>query len=503
MAKDQQGLDVAGAPASVAALDHAVADYLGWTGDPIAVLQEAVGRDPAFTLGASAIASLFLLNGFRGDNPAVTGAIGAAEAAIGGASSRERRHLAAAKAWAAGGIIAATDVWEDILVDHPTDALALRFAHDSYFYLGHSLSIRDSVARVLPAWDRANPNYGFVLGQYAFGLEEAGELRRAEAIGRDAIARNAEDAWAVHAVAHVLETESRQAEGIDFLKASRPAWGKAQALSVHNGWHLALYLDRGGALRGSHRRLRWVRRAAPRRRFAARSASTPRRCCGGSSSPGPTSARAGRRSRAQWLSHVDDHVLVFNDLHLALAVARAGDAEGVARLRRSLDDYQRHGRGDNRDITVDVGRRLVDGALAFANRDYARAVQAILPVRYKVIRIGGSHAQRDLVTQTLIAAADRAGQTSLARALLAERLAARPTARTRREYRRAGGITATHWQTSAVINSDDLQFLSFEFGVGDDDEFSHDGGDGDDGLFAGLEEAFIEALEGRVVFSGG
>jgi tetratricopeptide (TPR) repeat protein len=443
MARDSQGLDVTGAPASAAALDSAVTDYYAWKGDPIATLQEAVDKDPAFNLGGSAIASLFLLNGFRGDNPAVTKAIGAAEAAIAGASSREKRHLAAAKAWAAGKIIGATDLWEDILVDHPTDALALRFAHDSYFYLGHSLSIRDSVARVLPAWDRANPNYGFVLGQYAFGLEEAGELRRAEDFGREAIARNAEDGWAVHAVAHVLETESRQREGIDFLKNSRPAWSKAHALSVHNGWHLALYLIEEG---------RFAEVLADYDRFVAPKIS-------GDSLLDLVDASAvlwrlelagadvGARwapLATQWLTHVDDHVLVFNDLHIALAVSRANDPDGVARLRRSLDDYALHGAGDNREFTVDVGRRLIDGVLAFAQGDYAHTVEAILPVRYKVIRIGGSHAQRDIVTQTLIAAAERSGQMSLARALLAERLAVRPTARTKLAYEKAAGVTAAH-----------------------------------------------------------
>src|SRR5450432_2997534 len=246
MARDQQGLEITGAASSAEALDRAILEYFAWKGDPIATLQQAVDNDPAFNLGSSAIALLFVLNGFRGDNPAVSQAIGAAEASISGASSREKRHLAAAKAWAAGEIIGATDIWEDILVDHPTDVLALRFAHDSYFYLGHSLSIRDSVARVLPVWDRDSDHYGFVLGQYAFGLEEAGELRRAEKVARQAVARNAEDGWAVHAIAHVLETESRQSEGIEFLKASRPAWSKAHALAIHNGWHLALYLIEEG-----------------------------------------------------------------------------------------------------------------------------------------------------------------------------------------------------------------------------------------------------------------
>ena len=75
--------------------------------------------------------------------------------------------------------------------------------------------------------------------------------------------------------------------------------------------------------------------------------------------------------------------------------------------------------------------------LAFAAGEDARAVERILPVRYEAIRIGGSHAQRDIVNQTLIAAAQRSGQRSLARALLAERLAERPTDLTRAAYDRA------------------------------------------------------------------
>jgi hypothetical protein len=141
------------------------------------------------------------------------------------------------------------------------------------------------------------------------------------------------------------------------------------------------------------------------------------------------------------MAHVDDHVLAFNDLHCAFAAARSPDPGHAIRLARSLDDYERLGSGDNRRVTAEVGRRLIEGVLAFARGDFARAVDEILPVRPEAIRIGGSHAQRDIINLTLIAAAERSGQWSLARALLAERAGVRPTPRTK--ARLAGALRQT------------------------------------------------------------
>ena len=204
MARDQQGLTLAGAPESASAFNRAMADYYGLTGDPVGVLKSALARDPSFALGGVAIAALTMIGGFRGDHPEVMSALRAAEAAIGRASQREQNHLASTKAWARGAFSQAIMGWETILAEYPTDALALRLVQDAYFFLGRSAAIRDCAERVLPAWDRDNPLAGFVLGLYAFGLEETGDLKRAEDFGREALARNRRDAWATHALAHVL-----------------------------------------------------------------------------------------------------------------------------------------------------------------------------------------------------------------------------------------------------------------------------------------------------------
>jgi hypothetical protein len=52
---------------------------------------------------------------------------------------------------------AACNIWEDILADNPLDMLALKFAHDSYFYLAYHPQMRDGIARVMPYWKPSMP----------------------------------------------------------------------------------------------------------------------------------------------------------------------------------------------------------------------------------------------------------------------------------------------------------------------------------------------------------
>ena len=190
MAKDQQGLALAGSSASAEAFDHAVADYFGLTGDPVGALKTALASDPAFALGGVAIADLFMIGGFRGDHPEVSGALAAADAAIGGASSREKLHLAAAKALSAGR---ASDALLD-LGGH-SERLADRRAGAApcpgRLLLSRPTACDARFGRACAAGlGPRQPADSFVLGTYAFGLEETNELGRAEDAARDALARN-------------------------------------------------------------------------------------------------------------------------------------------------------------------------------------------------------------------------------------------------------------------------------------------------------------------------
>ena len=326
--KTSRASTLAGAPESAAAFDRAIADYYGLTGDPVGVLKPALARDPGFALGGVAIAALYMIGGFRGDHPEVverararpkrrSGAPRSASGAISppprpGRKARRRRRSPAGRR--SSPII-------------PTDALALRLAQDAYFFLGRSVAIRDCAARVLPAWDRDNPLASFVLGLYAFGLEETGDLKRAEDFGREALARNPRDAWATHALAHVMETANRHEEGVAFLKSTRANWaprafhGRPQRLAS------GAVSDRAGPVRRGSRRLRPLHGARSSPTTRRSTASTPPRFCGGSNSRASTSAIAGRRSPTDGWRMSTTIVLAFNDLHCAFAAARSPDPE--------------------------------------------------------------------------------------------------------------------------------------------------------------------------------
>jgi len=78
-------------------------------------------------------------------------------------------------------------------------------------------------------------------------------------------------------------------------------------------------------------------------------------------------------------------------------------------------------------MTRAIGLAAVGAIRAFGCGDYDRAVDLLLPVRTRTHAFGGSHAQRDILQRTLVEAAHRAGRSSLAVALLRERVFLKPS----------------------------------------------------------------------------
>jgi len=349
-----------------------------------------------------------------------------AEAAIAasGATPRERRHLAALRHWIAGDSDAALGEWEAILFEEPRDLVALKFAQYTTFYRGDSEGMRDSVGRVLDSWDEAVPGYGFVLGCHAFGLEESGDYAAAERAGRRACELNPADVWGAHAVAHVMEMQGRAREGIAWIDSLDPEWDGCNNFVFHIRWHRALFhLERGEHERVLERYDGEFRKSSSEEYLDISNAVAMLwRLEQQGVAVGHRWEELAQRSRERSA----DHMLVFADLHYVIALAAAGDSEGVEAWLASSRRFAEESEDNQAKVMRAVGLALGEAAVAHRRGDWAAVVERILPVRGLIRRIGGSHAQRDLFEQMLIDAALKAGRASLVRALLSERTHRRP-----------------------------------------------------------------------------
>ncbi|WP_439686510.1 Tetratricopeptide repeat protein [Cupriavidus oxalaticus] len=394
----------------------------GYYGDPLGVIDTALDADPGFAMGHALRAGLMLTAGDGTAEPMLRDSVEAGEA-LAGLNERERRHLAAARAWLDGEFERSLRRYGDIVVDYPRDLLAIQVAHLGDFLLGQSSMLRDRVAQALPHWDDGMPGYGYLLGMHAFGLEETQLYGRAEESGRRALELNPRDPWAVHAVAHVMEMQGRLEDGIAWLDARRDDWSEDNMLAVHNWWHLALFqLEAGNTDDVLALYDREISRPAPAIALDLVDASA---LLWRLHLRGVDVGTRWQPVADDWLGRGAAGYYAFNDVHAVMASLGAHRPAAVDQLRAALERAAL-GNGTNAMMARDVGLPVADALVSFEQGDYAGAIDLLLPVRLIAHRFGGSHAQRDVIGLTLIESALRAGRRNLALALTAERAALKP-----------------------------------------------------------------------------
>ena len=78
---------------------------------------------------------------------------------------REKMHVRAVQLLQQGALTEACDFYEQILLENPTDMMAIKFSQSCYFYRGESLQMRDSIARVMPFWKESTPLSNYLHGK--------------------------------------------------------------------------------------------------------------------------------------------------------------------------------------------------------------------------------------------------------------------------------------------------------------------------------------------------
>ena len=432
--------DLRGNPVSTASHDalthaeHALWQIMSFYGTPIEALDAASAADPAWPLPPLMKAGFLLSLTEPALLASARAEIARADALRSRANAREREHLAALRTLLTGDWHGACRDWEALLLQHPRDALALQWAHLFDFYRGDALNLQQRVARVLPEWSETDPLHPYVLGQYAFGLEENQRYDAAEAAGRRALAGSARVPWAIHAVAHVMEMQGRHAEGSAWMAHWQPDWTDGNGFVGHLGWHQALFalerLAHAEALQSFDAHLRAAPEQITLQRLDAAALLWRLHLLGADVGPRWQQLAAGWDLDERHAGHY-----AFNDLHALLALVGGGDVAAAEAWAQCCLRNAEASAGANREMAREVGAPLMRGVLAYARGRHDEAIAALYPARAHAQRFGGSHAQRDLITQTLLAAAAGAGSTTPAsatrravgRALLNERLLAKPS----------------------------------------------------------------------------
>jgi tetratricopeptide (TPR) repeat protein len=416
MPSDRYGLPVTTtSPQALEAYDRGVEAALGWKANALDLFREAARLDPSLAVAhAGAAACLFLEERFAETRVASEAARAAATA---GASPRERSYVNAVTLWTAGKVPEAEIAMREHLVQYPRDLAIVQRLYFVFFWLGKFPAMLEATSELV----RHHPESSYMLGMHAFALEEAGRCPEAIRLAEKAIARQPQDAWSIHALAHALYESAAFDTGVSRLPGTIETCRGLNWFQNHLWWHLVLmHLSRGEYARVSD---------MSRRLFE----QTPSSIAGDLHDSISLLWRlelAGHPPGDRWqpfTAIARDRItrtgLLFHVAHVAMALAGGGD---WASADKQLALLRERAPKDPTGLMGEVTVPLVEGLHAFAARDWPRVIAKIEPLRPRIVELGGSRAQRDVFHDTLIEACFRGGDMDRAERLLAERLQRRP-----------------------------------------------------------------------------
>ncbi len=403
MRQDRYGLPLTTtSDAAAAAFDEAADRLLAGVGSPLEAADAAVAEDAGLPLAHSVRASGLML---AGKPQAAREAAEQAVSLAAGASRRERQHAAIILDVVTGRRDAALAKIREHIGDFPRDALAIDPAGSVFGLIGFS-GRQDREAEQLALLAPLAPHYGDhwwygrVMG---FALLECGAEDRALPMLEAALAARPDSGHLAHTWVHGLFETGEHQRALDWLAGWLPGFDPSGIMYCHLWWHLALF-------------------HLLRRDFPAMWAAYDAHCrAGQSASPAINIFTDG--VALAWRSEVagaersvarlealrafgEEHFPspgIFVDVHRAACLSALEDRAALAAFRADCQGALAAGRLAAGEVVL----KITDGFEAFAQGDWARAHQHLMDATPYVVRIGGSRAQRRLVSETLAEAAAR------------------------------------------------------------------------------------------------
>lgn len=344
-----------------------------------------------------------------------------AQKVSGSATPREQAIVAAAAHWCERKLPNAAAIFEQVTDDNPSDILSAKWGQGLHFECGNAPGILRAPLKVAKHCDDNAQLHAML----AFGYEECHLLDKAEQSVHRSLKIDRTVAWAHHAMAHICEGRNTLERGLEFLDEHSDTWtGLMSFLSTHNWWHKCLFLldlNRGEEALDVFDKLIWgIDKNNAQDQINAISILYRLE---------RTGINVGQKRWDNVASYVkknaDCQASVFLDLQFLYALARtdmpAADAM-VERIKAKAATMDAPGEIAWNVVAV----RTAPAIRALANRDYGIAADLFSQTRSSMSAIGGSHAQRDMMTLFYIDALRGAGRWEKVQQLLVNRQRSRP-----------------------------------------------------------------------------
>lgn len=388
--------------------------FLAAQGGVLEAFEQSIAEDGDFALAHAGRARILTVWGFAAQ------AREAADRAItlgAGATKRERSHIDIIATIANGDAAGALARIRSHVAVYPRDAFALQPATNVFGLIGFS----GRIDREREAFDLLAPlagDYGddwWYLGTLGFWHTELGRVSQGLELNLRSIELRPANGNAAHGLAHAWYELAEDETGIGFLETFLRDCPRISTLHCHLSWHLALHCLR----QGDARRMWDIYQDAidPRASVQAPPLNTATDAVSllwhaalhGQDVPPGSWNGASAFVRERFPSPGNG----FLEIHRAIACAMAGEGEALESLIAAMRDADAAGKLPWGAVTPDAMQALA----SFARGDDKHAIRLLGPRLDEFVRIGGSHAQRDLLKHTLIAAYLRDGRLDDARAV--------------------------------------------------------------------------------------
>jgi tetratricopeptide (TPR) repeat protein len=343
-------------------------------------------------------------------------------------TERERGHVETLALAVEGNLPAALSSALRHLESFPRDAVVMSLPLGAFGLFAFSgMADHDRARQEL--CERHAPDYGedwWFLSNYGWAMTENGEVAKGRAMTERAFDMRRANAYAAHALLHAMFEGGSVADADALVTQWIGGYDRSGILYGHIYWHQALGAlevgDASKALSIYEKILQPSVTVAPPLNAMSDCASLLWRLSAyGHAVPANLWADAEAYAKAQF----PKSSLPFVEMHMALLAAATYNQAALEERLRVIEQRL----GDGKLAAGPVVPQICRAMNAFAGEDFRTCVTLLEPVLDDVVRIGGSHAQREIIEDTFIIALIRSGELPRAQTLLDHRLHRRPSPR--------------------------------------------------------------------------